>query len=392
MTTEYDVIVAGAGMMGSAAARHLAATGRKVALVGPSEPADNADHTGVFASHYDEARITRRIDTNVDWSKLATESIRRYGEIERQSGQAFYHEVGCLMAGAGDGPESDFVKNCLTVCDRNDIPHERLIGPALTERFPFFSFPDAVTGLFQARDAGYVNPRALVAAQKAAAESLGADVIDQEVTAIDERADSVTVRCQDGTVLRGQRVVVSCGAFSDAAGLLPAPLNLRNYARTIALVEVGREESERLKGMPSLIYVSPDQRIDVYVLPPVLYPDGKTYLKIGGDPVDVVLPTVDALKTWFRGNGDPAVRDLLVDQLLTIMPTLRYESISFKSCATSYTRIKQPAIAHQSDRIVALCGGNGSAAKSSDEIGRIGAALVSGDPDYAAGYGLDFKP
>ncbi|MFP3701778.1 hypothetical protein SB758_40520, partial [Burkholderia sp. SIMBA_013] len=46
----------------SAAARHLAEKVDGVALIGPGEPADITSHQGVFASHYDEARITRTID------------------------------------------------------------------------------------------------------------------------------------------------------------------------------------------------------------------------------------------------------------------------------------------------------------------------------------------
>ena len=67
MPESFDTIVIGKGMMGSAAARHLALSGARVALIGPDEPADKTSHTGVFASHYDEGRITRALDTNVDW-------------------------------------------------------------------------------------------------------------------------------------------------------------------------------------------------------------------------------------------------------------------------------------------------------------------------------------
>jgi sarcosine oxidase len=33
-----------------------------VVVLGPDEPAHRAAHTGVFASHYDEGRITRVVD------------------------------------------------------------------------------------------------------------------------------------------------------------------------------------------------------------------------------------------------------------------------------------------------------------------------------------------
>jgi sarcosine oxidase len=48
MSESFDFIVVGKGMMGAAAARHLALSGAKVALIGPDEPTDWANHTGVF--------------------------------------------------------------------------------------------------------------------------------------------------------------------------------------------------------------------------------------------------------------------------------------------------------------------------------------------------------
>ena len=58
MATDFEFIVIGRGMMGAAAARHLTLEGKRVALIGPEEPSDRLAHQGVFASHYDEARIT----------------------------------------------------------------------------------------------------------------------------------------------------------------------------------------------------------------------------------------------------------------------------------------------------------------------------------------------
>jgi sarcosine oxidase len=86
----FDVIVVGAGLWGSACARHLSAMRASVALVGPAEPQDAAAHNGVFASHYDEARITRRLDNSRDWALFADAAMRRYAEIETLGGQKFF--------------------------------------------------------------------------------------------------------------------------------------------------------------------------------------------------------------------------------------------------------------------------------------------------------------
>src|SRR3546814_15422875 len=84
-------------MMGAAAARHLSQWTDGIALIGPGEPQDCRSHEGVFASHYDEARITRTIDPDADWARLANRSIARYDEIAVASGIDFCTEAGCLI-------------------------------------------------------------------------------------------------------------------------------------------------------------------------------------------------------------------------------------------------------------------------------------------------------
>ncbi|RYE68925.1 MAG: FAD-dependent oxidoreductase, partial [Rhizobiaceae bacterium] len=101
MAARFKYIIIGSGMMGAAAARHLSKWTDGVALIGPGEPDDYQRHDGVFASHYDEARITRTIDQDPVWARLANRSIERYGEISSESGIDFYSEVGCLMVGPG---------------------------------------------------------------------------------------------------------------------------------------------------------------------------------------------------------------------------------------------------------------------------------------------------
>ncbi|MBP7601380.1 MAG: hypothetical protein KA750_08545, partial [Thermoflexales bacterium] len=56
----FSTIVIGKGLVGTAAAKYLAAAQTGVAVIGPDEPANFSTAT-VFASHYDQARVLRRI-------------------------------------------------------------------------------------------------------------------------------------------------------------------------------------------------------------------------------------------------------------------------------------------------------------------------------------------
>lgn len=142
---DFKYIVVGAGMMGAAAARHLSAQTDGVALIGPDEPADRKTHTGVFSSHYDEARITRGFDGDPVWAELAQRSIRRYAEIEAKSGIRFFTEAGCLFTGNGKGLAGDYVSRALSSTGRLGLGVETIGSGALAGRFPMFSCPPITT-------------------------------------------------------------------------------------------------------------------------------------------------------------------------------------------------------------------------------------------------------
>lgn len=383
----YDVIVVGAGLMGSAAARHLAEMGVKTALVGPDEPVEKATHTGVFASHYDQARITRKIDTRKNWARFAQEAIARYPEIAAKGTQPFYTPAGAIVAGTEVGAERDYILNAQRHAQANGVAHTPLRGAELAARFPEFAFPEGILALHEETDAGWINPRLHVKAEITAATKAGAMLHRDTVVRIDETGGAAQVHCAGGTVLTAEKVIVACGAFSKAEGLLPDPIPMRVYARTIAFFELDEEETARLSGMPSVIYVPPGRSEDPYILPPVLYPDGKTYIKIGGDAVDTELHSVDDMIAWFRSGGDPVAGAAISEILIGLMPGLKYRSIHFDSCATSFSPNGNPFIYPQTDHIIALTAGNGAAAKCADEIGRLGAIVAMGGaiPDYYDG-------
>ncbi|MDJ1015006.1 MAG: FAD-dependent oxidoreductase [Paracoccaceae bacterium] len=387
MAQVFDFVVVGAGMMGSAAARHLAEQGASVAIVGAREPEDRAVFDGPFASHHDAARITRRLDGDPDWSLLSARSIDRYADLEAASGVRFYRAAGALMA----MPPGSFHDRVAAVDAAGGIRAERLAGEALARRFPFFKFSEGMRAFFEA-DGGYIDPRAHVRAELEAAEASGARLIDGEVTGVDEAAASVAVTCRDGARLEAGKVVVACGGYSMVSGLVQDPPDLTVYARTVALLEVDEGESDRLATMPSLIWFPEGSSRDAYLLPPVRYPDGKTWLKIGGDMEDIPLRSKSEMNDWFRTPGDPEVRDYLVERLIEVMPELRFQSVTSASCMTSYTATGKPLICDHTDRIFLLAGGNGAGAKNADEVGRIAACRALGQSIATFGYQTDFTP
>lgn len=393
MSGHFNYIVVGRGMMGAAAARHLAETVDGVALIGPGEPADIKNHQGVFASHYDEARITRTIDGDADWALLANRSIGRYADIAARSGVEFYAPVGCLMVGPERGGANPFVDDVLRAAARLGVSTQLLGDQSLKSRFPYFSFEPGCEGVFERDNAGYVNPRALVKAQAILAEKAGVTLIDDIVVSTREEDGSAWVQTASGAVYTADRVLVAAGGFSISKDLLPQPVGLDVYARTVAFFEIDEGDLGQYAGMPSLIYEPYDTTKHIYLLPPVRYPDGKYYLKIGGDPDDKRVGSDPEIREWFRSGGRESVRDHLSEIVGTLVPSVDLSRVSMAACVVSKTKSGYPAIGFTaSPRIAVLTGGNGTAAKSSDEIGRLGAALLREGKIADDAFSTDFKP
>ncbi|EJC80318.1 LOW QUALITY PROTEIN: glycine/D-amino acid oxidase, deaminating [Rhizobium leguminosarum bv. trifolii WSM2297] len=388
MAVDFKYIVVGRGLMGAAAARHLARQVDGVAVIGPDEPDDRKAHQGVFASHYDEGRITRTIDPDRNWALLANRSIGRYGEIARDSGIDFYREVGCVVV-APDG--GDYLEKTQQAAVSLGAEISLLDEAGLMTAFPYFAFPDGCAGVFQARGAGHISPRKLVKAQSLLAEKAGAAVIRDHVISIRDEGGVGVVETAGGQTYRGEKVLLAAGGFSIAENLLPRPVAMTVYARTVTLFEVSEGEAARLAAMPSLILDVPGTHI--YLLPPIRYPDGKFYLKIGGDPDDLVLDGDAAMRAWFRTEGRDSVRAYLTRIVEGLVPDMAPLSISTAACVVSQTESGYPMIGYTSSPgIAVLTGCAGTSAKSSDEIGRLGAELLLAGRISEQGYSTDFTP
>ncbi|MDR7029888.1 NAD(P)/FAD-dependent oxidoreductase [Rhizobium rosettiformans] len=392
MVERFKSIVVGRGMMGAAAARYLALQGEGVAVIGPDEPTDWSNHHGVFASHYDEARITRTIDSDPIWARLANRSIARYGEIAAESGIDFYSEVGCLIVGPKRGGQDPYVGLVEAAAHQLGVSVEMLSDAALKSRFRYFDFGSDCEGVYEEKNAGYVNPRRLVEAQSLLAGKAGARVIRRTAVSVREEGGLAIVTTDDGAVYTAERVLVAAGGFSINENLVPRPLDLKVYGRTVAFFEIPEEDLAAYTGMPSLIHQPDDPTDHIYLLPPVRYPDGKTYLKIGGDPDDLQLETEPEIRAWFRRGGRLTTRDHLRRIISDLVPTLADAPISMAACVTSFTPENYPAIGFASDHIAVLTGGCGAAAKSSDEIGRLGAEFIQHGRIIDEAYGDVFRP
>ena len=377
----YDIAIIGKGLMGCAALRHLTRQhpALKVCIIGPDEPPVRKTHSGVFASHYDQGRITRVLDPSPLWGRLAQRSMAQYPAIEADSGLRFHHAVGCLRV-SDSPPHAAAVDDCAQTLRP---PQQRLDAAGCRDAYPFFDFGGELDAWDESGAAGYINPRTLIAAQLKIAAQNGAQVIREIAAEVLCRSGNVEIRTRSGQRLLAQRALIAAGGYTNT--LLDKKLQLTTKSHTILLAEIPPAEAQRLRSMPALISKFDDPaRPTVYMLPPIPYPDGRTYIKLGlgghQEPLLDARRDDRALLSWFRGDGSPAAAAQLKDALHRLLPQLRVRAYHSVPCLITYTAHSRPYIdALEAGRLYVCSGGNGGAAKSSDEIGRLAARLCAGD-------------
>ncbi len=356
-----DVAVVGRGVIGSAAARHLAEAGRSVALIGPDEPADRKSSPGPFSSHPDEGRVTRIAGDDEFWVHVAAESVLRYPDIEARSGVRFHTPRG-LVASLIDA--EDWVARAAPFGS-----DARMVDPDWVRATTGIALPADTPVYAEGPPAGWVNPRRMVAAQTRLVELAGGHVIRDAATSVRASPDGVEVDGPFGSV-HASTVLIATGAFG--AELIGQTLDVDRRAHTVLMAEV--DDDQRI---PSLIVDGPaDDRLElIYWVPPVPYPDGRIRLKIGGERERYATLEPGELVSWFHTNGDDIEVEALENSLRALLPDATFGDLARSPCVTTATPSGHPYIGWLDDRVALAIGGNGAAAKSGDELGRIAASL-----------------
>src|SRR4029079_544466 len=150
---QYDVVVCGLGVMGSAALYHLARRGRRVLGIDRYPPGHDR------GSSHGETRIIRlAYFEHPSYVPLVRRAYELWREIEVEAARPLLHVTGIVEAGPPDGT---LVTGTLAAARLHDIPHELLAASELTRRYPAFHLPPHFGGVVQ-RDGGFLEAEASV--------------------------------------------------------------------------------------------------------------------------------------------------------------------------------------------------------------------------------------
>jgi sarcosine oxidase len=201
----HDVIVAGLGGMGSAAAYQLAGRGQRVLGLERFSPAHDR------GSSHGRSRIIRQAYfEGSEYVPLLLRAYELWEQLEEETGQRLMTLTGGLMIGREDG---ELVSGSVRSAEEHGLPYEMLDAAGIRRRFPAYAPALGTVALYEEK-AGFVRPEETVKAHLDRASSSGADLrFGEPVLSWEASGDGVRVETPKSSYEAG-RLVISPGAWA----------------------------------------------------------------------------------------------------------------------------------------------------------------------------------
>lgn len=200
----YDVIVLGVGVMGSAAAYHLARAGLRVLALEQFE----VDHTN--GSSVDASRIFRYAYDHPAYVALARAAYPLWHALEAETGAHLMRYTGALDFGR---PDVRTLAAFRQTVELMGVAHDWLTPAEVARRFPQFLLDDDMMAIYHA-EAGYLVASRCVLMLAQQAQKHGAVIqTNARVQQVVAHADSVTVRTESDSY-SAAKLIITAGSWS----------------------------------------------------------------------------------------------------------------------------------------------------------------------------------
>jgi monomeric sarcosine oxidase len=201
----YDIIVIGAGGVGSAAAYHCARDGKKVLLLEQF----TVGHTR--GSSHGASRIIRYTHNKLEHADQMPATFDLWFELERASGARLLTMTGGLYL----APEGEpWLTSATEVLQQLNFPHRIVRGEEFQRAYPQFNVPNHWIGVEQEMS-GILNPSRSVAVMVSEAVKHGAAVRElAPVAGVAPEQEGVVVRMASGETFSADRVIICAGPWA----------------------------------------------------------------------------------------------------------------------------------------------------------------------------------
>ena len=204
MMQNFDVIVVGAGGIGSAAAYYLAKAKQRVLLLEQFE----LNHKQ--GSSYGYSRVIRYSYDNPIYINLMRAAYPLWFSLQEEAGETLYVKTGELDFGF---PEAATLQKLAASMDEAKLDYERLSAKEIQKRFPQFKLEEGMEGLYQ-EDSGLLKASKCVLAHIRLAQKHGATLIEQmPVTKITIGSNRVEVKTKK-EIYNAEKIVITTGSWT----------------------------------------------------------------------------------------------------------------------------------------------------------------------------------
>ena len=201
------IIIIGAGVLGLSVARQLALAGEDVLLLD-----QRGAGTGTSSTTFAWINSYRRLDP--DYHRLGLAGMEEHVRLAGQLGDApSYFPSGALQW--ADSSNEQWLAGNVERLRALDYPARFVTPDEATRIAGDLRIPTAITSIAHFPGEGYVLPDLFVGNLLTDAERHGAEYAIGRVVAVADRPDGVSVTLAGGEVLRGDRVVLAAGRWSD---------------------------------------------------------------------------------------------------------------------------------------------------------------------------------
>ncbi|XP_020674030.1 probable sarcosine oxidase [Dendrobium catenatum] len=386
----FDVIIIGAGIMGSCAAYEAAKLGKKVLLL---EQFDLLHHLG---SSHGESRTIRATYSAPHYPPMVIESSRLWEEAQAESGYRVLTKTTQFDIGPADTPS---LQSIITNCSTNSLALKVFdTDSQLAEQFSgAFRLPVGWLSLSTSLG-GVIKPTKAVSMFQSLAIRHRATIRDRAEVAEIKRdgIDIIRVSTTDGRQFRGNKCVLTVGAWSrkliKAIRGLELPIQPLHALVWYWKIKDGFEPSlSAAGGFPTFAYFGEPQ---LYGTPSMEFPGLIKISLVSGWPCD------PDRRDWTIGGGDEsAVMRKAADCIELVMPG-RIETargpVMTQACMYSMTPDEDYVIdflGGEFGKDVVVAGGfSGHGFKMGPVVGRILSEMaVDGEAETAVRIGVDMK-